>query len=221
LLLYFTDNDVILKLAAYQLFWEMVASLNIKDENIRILPTAANVLSRSQKIRRNFKPITIERAKQIANACQTIDDLAIINTNEYQMLASIDGIDVGEALLVAATKSEENFCLLTSDKRFLKTLASSNFNDVKQRLRKRVVCLEQLVLHLIKTREDFDLICRRIVSADSCDLVISDAFQAGRQTKQKDAITILNQAIQDLRAETEELLIDSIEAVISTQSYNN
>ncbi|BAZ14947.1 hypothetical protein NIES4071_68170 [Calothrix sp. NIES-4071] len=209
MLLYFTDNDIILKLAAYQLFWEMLASLNIKSENIRILPTAAKVFSGSQKISRNFRATSIERAKQIANACNIIDQSAISNTIEFEMLASTDGIDVGEALLVAATELEQDFYLLTSDKRFLKTLASSNFDSVKQRLQKRVITLEQLMAHLISVK-DFDLICRRVLSADSCDMVVSDAFKMGRQTKPQDAVTVFHQAIQDLRVKTGDLLIDSV-----------
>lgn len=209
MLLYFTDNDVILKLAAYQIFWEMVASLNIKDENIRILPTAGKVFSASQKISRQFKQTSIERAKQITNQCQTIDDGVLYNTSEFQLLASADGIDVGEALLVAATQTEEDFYLLTSDKRFLKSLALSSFNDVKQRMYKKVICLEQLVIHVIDNA-GFDLVCRRIASADACDQVISEAFQLGKQTKHQDAITVLNEAIQDLRAKTGNLLIDSV-----------
>ncbi|QIR38499.1 hypothetical protein HCG51_18510 [Tolypothrix sp. PCC 7910] len=209
MLLYFTDNDVILKLAAYQIFWEMVASLNTKDENIRILPTAAKVFSASRKISKQFKPISIERAKQITDRCKTIDDYAICSTPEYQMLASTDGIDVGEALLVAATQTEEDFYLLTSDKRFLTSLALSSFNDVKQRLYKKAICLEQLIIHVID-HAGFDLVCRRMASADACDQVISEAFQLGKQTKHQDAVKVLNQAIQDLRAKTGDLLIDSV-----------
>ncbi|MEH2243740.1 hypothetical protein [Nostoc sp.] len=209
MLLYFTDNDVILKLAAYQIFWEMVASLNIKNENIRILPTAAKVFSGSRKISKQFKPTSIERAKQITDRCKTIDDYAICSTSEYQMLASTDGIDVGEALLVAATQMEEDFYLLTSDKRFLKSLALSSFNEVKQRLYKKAICLEQLIIHVID-HAGFDLVCRRMASADACDQVISEAFELGKQTKHQDAVKVLNQAIQDLRAKTGNLLIDSV-----------
>ena len=209
MLLYFTDNDVILKLAAYHIFWEMVASLNIKDENIRILPTAGKVFSTSQKISRQFKQTSIERAKQITNRCKRIDDSVFHNTSEYQLLASADGIDVGEALLVAATQTEEDFYLLTSDKRFLKSLTLSNFKDIKQRLYKKAICLEQLVIHVIDYA-GFDLVCRRITCADACDQVISEAFQLGKQTKHQDAVKVLNQAIQDLRAKTGDLLIDSV-----------
>lgn len=182
---------------------------------MRILPTAAKVFSSSQKISRNFKPTSIERAKQIANACNVINQSAISDNVELEMLASTDGIDVGEALLVAATQLEQDFYLLTSDKRFLKTLALSNFDNVKQRLQKRVICLEQLMAHLI-TVKDFDLICRRVVSADSCDMVVSDAFAKGRQTKSQDAVTVFNQATQDLRIKTGDLLIDSVITAVYT-----
>lgn len=193
----------------------MVASLNIKDENIRILPTAGKVFSASQKISRQFKLTSIERAKQIASRCHKIDNSVVCNTLEYQLLASTDGIDVGEALLVAATQTEEDFYLLTADKRFLKSLALSNFNDIKQRLQKRVICLEQLIIYVINTA-GFDLVCRRIASAECCEQSVVDAFQLGKQTKKQDAVKVLNEAIQDLRAKTGNLLIDSILASLPT-----
>ncbi|KYC43337.1 hypothetical protein WA1_14755 [Scytonema hofmannii PCC 7110] len=67
MLLYFTDNDVILKLAAYQLFWEMVASLSIKEENIRVLPTAAKVFSASRKIIQQYRQISLEKLKVLTD----------------------------------------------------------------------------------------------------------------------------------------------------------
>ncbi|WP_190370897.1 hypothetical protein [Anabaena sp. FACHB-1237] len=207
--MYFTDNDLILKLAAYQLFWEMVASLNVKEDNIRILPTAGKVFSSSQKISRQFKPTSIERAKQIANQCKKIDETSITDQLELQSLASSDGIDVGEALLVAATQTEKDFYLLTSDKRFLKALAASSFHQVKQRLNKRAICLEQVLIHVINFT-GYEKVCRRIASADACDQVISEAFSLGRKTPQQDAVRVLNEAIQQLRIKTGNLLVDAI-----------
>lgn len=217
MLLYFTDNDLILKLAAYQLFWEMVASLNIKEENIRILSTAGQVFSSSQKISRQFQQTSIQRAKQVANRCNKIDRSCITDHSEFRSLASTDGIDVGEALLVAATQMEENFYLLTSDKRFLKTLAASSFDSVKQRLDKRVICLEQLLIHVINY-SGYDIVCRRVASADACDQVISEAFSLGRQTQEQDAMRVLNEAIQQLRIRTGTLLVD---AILTSQPTNN
>lgn len=200
---------MILKLAAYQLFWEMVASLNIQEENIRVLPTAAKVFSASRKIIQQYRQISLERAKQVVSRCQPIDRSILSNTLEFQLLAATEGIDVGEALLVAATQTEEDFYLLTSDKRFLKNLELSEFDDIKRRLNKRIICLEQLMIHIIKTAE-FDLVCRRIASAEACDQIISEAFQLGRKTKIQDAVKVLEVAIEDLRNETGELLIDSV-----------
>ena len=215
MLLYFTDNDIILKLATYHLFWELSSSLKIKEENIRVLPTAIKVFSASQK-NKQYRQISLERAKQIVRRCQCIDRSALSNTLEFQLLSPIDGIDVGEALLVAATQAQEDFYLLTSDKKFLRKLTTSDFDEIKQRLYKRVICLEQLINHVINFA-GFDLVCRRIASAEPCDQIVSEAFHMGKHTKCSHAVKVLDAAIKDLRDNTGDLLIDSVLAI---QTYS-
>lgn len=202
--IWFVDNDIILKLAAYNLFWEAITKLSVKQENIRILPTAEQVFSRNRRLSTQYTDKTIQRALQIAKACTSINQYSIA---EYESLVAEEGIDAGEALLVAATQTEVDYLLITGDKRFIKALASSQLVDLKQRLNKRIICLEQLILNLINV-SDFDKICRRIVSAEDCDETINEIFKLGRQAKQKDVSNSLNQCVADLRFQTGELLVD-------------
>jgi hypothetical protein len=211
LLVYFLDNDVILKLAAYNLFGEMAACLKIQREDFRVLSTASQYFSRSYQVKQQYRQQSIQRAKQVTEQYKPVQ-LASPNS-EYELLLRIDGIHVGEALLVAATQYEQDFYLLTGDKKFLKAIAASNLVTIKQRLYKRIVCLEQLMLYMINYSE-FDKVCRRVVSAESCDQVINDAFSLGRQSKQKTVVKVLNQAVEDLRLQTGDLLVESLSCLL-------
>jgi len=205
LTIWFVDNDIILKLAAYNLFWEATTKLNVKQENIRILPTAQKVFSSNSRISRQYTSQTIQRALQIVRGCTPI---AQYSQEEFKSLVSEEGIDAGEALLVAATQLEKNFLLVTGDKRFIQALASSNLVDVKQRLSKRIICLEQLLLNLLEVSE-FDKICRRVVSAENCDETITEMFNSGKQSKPSEVSSSLSQCVENLRCQTGDLLIDA------------
>ena len=122
----------------------------------------------------------------------------------------LEGIDSGEALLVAATKEEANFYILTSDKRFLKALSNSNLANIKQRLCQRIICLEQLLINLISNDNDFDKIRRRIISSDLCNQNIAEVFADGKLTKKETALVILEDRVKELRSVTGDLLIESL-----------
>jgi len=205
LTIWFVDNDIILKLAAYNLFWEATTKLNVKQENIRILPTAQKVFSSNSRISRQYTSQTIQRALQIVRGCTPI---AQYSQEEFKSLVSEEGIDAGEAMLVAATQLEKNSLLVTGDKRFIQALASSNLVDVKQRLSKRIICLEQLLLNLLEVSE-FDKICRRVVSAENCDETITEMFNSGKQSKPSEVSSSLSQCVENLRCQTGDLLIDA------------
>ena len=60
-------------------------------------------------------------------------------------------LDVGEAALLAATCEVSPFIFMTGDKRCLRDLAKKvELAEVAERLRGRVICLEQVILLLIR-----------------------------------------------------------------------
>jgi hypothetical protein len=205
------DNDVILKLAAYNLFGEMAACLAIKREDFRILPTASKYFSRNSRVNQQYKQDSIQRAKRIAEGYQPIERPKL--DLEFQLLSQENGIDPGEALLVTATQNEQDFYLLTGDKRFLKALAISNLAAIKQRLYRRFVCLEQLILYVV-TYSDFNKACIRVANAESCDQVITDAFRFGKQSKKETVIKVLEGAVEELRSQTGDLLVEHLSCLL-------
>ncbi|QSJ15304.1 hypothetical protein JYQ62_26115 [Nostoc sp. UHCC 0702] len=204
MLVYFVDNDIIIELASYNLFWDIIGS----QKDIRVLPTASDYITGNAKLRRKYKQESIKRAKRIASSCRKIDD-TLIDQSEYQSLIAIEKIDAGEALIVAATRGEPNFYLLTCDKKFLKALSNSNLIHLKNRLSKRIICLEQLLINFINN-SDFDKVRRRIISSDLDNQNVAEAFADGKLTKQEQALKILDECVEELRSMTGDLLIDNL-----------
>jgi hypothetical protein len=72
-------------------------------------------------------------------------------SEEIQPLASIDGIDAGEAILFSATAEFDQYLLATGDKASLRALALALVClPIAQRIRGHVICLEQIVKRLIQ-----------------------------------------------------------------------
>lgn len=213
MLLYFIDNDIIIELASYKLLGETMASFNLtyKDKAVRVLPSASSYINGHPDLRKKYTQGTLQLAKDRADSYEKIDKSLIDQSegSEYQSLIAIENIDPGEALLVAATEYEPNFYILTCDKKFLKALSKSNLINIKNRLSKRIICLEQLIIHLINN-DDFDKVCRRIALSELSNCDIAEAFKNGRLTTKELALTTLEQRVKKLRDETGDLLIDSL-----------
>jgi 2C-methyl-D-erythritol 2,4-cyclodiphosphate synthase len=204
LALYFLDNDVVLKLSAYNLFWQVTKVWGIEDEEIRVLKTAAKVFQHDSKILDQYDDRTRNLALSIVNQRQKV---ASYDQAEVIQLTAIEGIDVGEAVLVAATAGDPDPYIATADKRFLKALATSRLTTLLMRLEHRFICLEQLMIRLIQQEKDFQKIARRIAQAVDCELSITQAFQRGKDTDPAQAVRVLEQAVEELRRQTGTLLM--------------
>ena len=213
LLLYLIDNDIIIELASYKLLGETMASFNLtyKDKAVRILPSASSYINSNSELRKKYKLETLQLAKSRADNYEKINKSLIDQKedSEYESLIAIENIDPGEALLVAATEYETDFYILTCDKKFLKALSRSNLTNIKQRLYKRIICLEQLIIHLIN-HNDFNKVCLRIASSELSNCDIAEAFKNSKLTQKELALKTLEQRVKKLRDETGDLLIESL-----------
>lgn len=199
---YFVDNDVILKLAAYNLFWDAMKALGAKDEDIRVLPTASSFFC-AKWLKEQYSDQTLQQATRIAQKCTK----AMHSNNAvYATLLNVNGIDSGEAILVAATLSETDFYLLTADKRFLKSISSSGLSLILNHLNNRIICLEQLIIQVINCEPDFDKVARRIGQAVECEVSITIAFREGKQSDKTEVLQLLDQDVKILRSQTGNLL---------------
>lgn len=173
----FIDNDILLKLVAFQLFDEAMASLNLAKNDLQVLPTAKFVFF---QLRRQpeliYSDDILARAIALVENCPTLPD--IVNTDESrieaQQLETFDEIHQGEARLILATRDKESFLLISGDKNCMKALFRLP-DETYQRLCGRVVCLEQIMLRMIDVL-GFDEVCDRIYPVIQYDKAIHLCF---------------------------------------------
>ncbi|MGL5065959.1 MAG: hypothetical protein ACRC62_38815 [Microcoleus sp.] len=200
----FLDNDIILKLVACNLFWESVVSLGATQLDLRVLPDAKFVFKNSRKIVRKYPEAIRSSAISIVGCCPKIQ---LVSIDPLQQL-EIEGIDPGERLLIAAALDEESFYLATGDKRCLKALAAApQLFEIKQRLEKRVICLEQLIKKLIEI-QGFDEVLSRVLPVRDCDKALASIFGSGSRATRDNVLLALSGYIDELREETSGLLAD-------------
>lgn len=156
--IYFLDNDIILKLSTFDLLDATIATLKVNPENLRVLDTARFVFQGNRKVSEKYSEVIRRRAINFVEGCQTVNP---VDSSEFILLRQM--LDVGEATLVATTCDVSPFVLLTGDKRFLKALATHlGLAEVAERLRGRVICLESVILLLIQ-HMGFEIVKMRVL----------------------------------------------------------
>jgi hypothetical protein len=166
----FADNDIILKLAEYDVLPDMCSLLGVDSTKVKVLDPAKHIYARlkkrleaGQNVQRSLQGL--DRAIEFAEAATQLTDKADIDWTENR-----DSIDVGEAQLASwVVESDDGTCLLTSDKRFLKALAQADAGEhIFRGLYGRVICLEEIIKALI-AELGFDHVRSRVASAPECD----------------------------------------------------
>ena len=199
----FLDNDIILKLSAFDLLDMTIAVLKISPENLRVLDTAQHVFKRNRKVSQKYSEVTRERAIDFVKGCQTVKPVA---SPEFIVLDQM--LDVGEATLVAATREVSPFIFMTGDKRCLRDLATKvELAEVAERLRGRVICLEQVTLLLIR-QHGFETIKQQVLPILDCDISLKACFGSGEKAIERNVVEALEGYIMDLDKSSIGLLAD-------------
>ena len=201
------DTDILLKLSAMDLVQETLQLLRLSKQDIYLLPSTPHYLRKaSKRLIHHYGKEGVERAQMLAQQAKPAD--LPFNESELELLSSVPDIDTGEALLYASSHTLQEFWLLTGDKRSLIALAESpDCQVIATRLSGRVVCLEQIVIHSLRSYP-FEVLLSKIVPARECDTVVKVAFGSGNQTDLSRATETLDAYISELRAKTGSLLRD-------------
>jgi hypothetical protein len=201
----FIDNDILLKLSCCDLLNETMAVLRLSAADVRVLRTARFVFQRNRQVADRYSEQGRFRAVAFVKSCQTIVEEG---GDEFERLQATDGIDIGEARLLAATSGLANFVLMTGDKRCLQVLAAqAELAEVRQRLQGRVICLEQVILRLIQ-RSGFDWVKARVVPMMACDTALQACFGSGELATETNVVEALEAYITALRQDAPGLLAD-------------
>jgi hypothetical protein len=175
--LIFADNDILLKLAEYDLLQEACAALSTTPANIRFQPATKHVVlhMRDKAVKGKESPYSqraFDRAIAFVESASYLTDRPNIDWAEGS-----EGIDFGEAQLASwAVEAGDDSLLLTGDKRFMKALSGSPAaKHIFRGLHGRVVCLEE-ILRAIMLTDGVDCVRKAVKHAPKCDQAMSFVF---------------------------------------------
>lgn len=196
----FLDNDVLAKLASWDLLDEGVEACGFKLADVRYLPTAPYWLGLAGKKPCAYPPEVQARLRSLlaaGKACS--DDLA----EEDSRLPQVSGIDAGEAILLTQAARSSGSLLTTGDKKCIRAVVSAPaYSDIAAALAGRVLCLEQVLLRAIE-RLGFDEVRSRVVGSNqlALDTAVRAAFGSGMQATNANARGSLERRVKELAAE--------------------
>lgn len=200
--IFLIDNDIILKLAHYDLINDVIKAYKLSKEAFRILDTAEFYFRKNEKLKNKYSGV--EQARAFAENAKTIE-IEHYHNGEIKQLSKINNIDVGEKILFLASAYYPEFYVVTGDKRSLISLAE-NKNTCKityKRLKHRCICFEQIILFLIKVFGDGVL--SKMVYTGHCETAMKAIF--GTEPTLQHVVTGLQSYINDCRKETGQLII--------------
>jgi hypothetical protein len=214
--IYCIDNDILKKLATFDLFDETVSLFDAIPEQISILPTAKFKFKRDLEKFKNGRSrnsedqfINYEKTIELAEKLPQIADSSI-DQDLFSLLSRFEGIDQGEAILTVYVtqiiqKSEFQALIFTGDKNYLRALRQVEIPLIKEVFNHRFWCLEQLIYKNINTY-GFEAVREKILPVRECDKAIKSVFGSGISSTQQNSIATLKSYIETLRKETGKLL---------------
>lgn len=203
--MFLPDNDVLIKLATFDLVDEAAKALGVNFSETYILPTAKYVF-RVKNPAKAANKYGAKAASRLADIVRSTKEISWVDHEDVQKFETIAGIDPGEAVLFSATKERDDFLIATGDKRCIKTLvAHPQCTDIVERVAGKVVCFEQVIGRTCGNA-GFALVRERVCPALSCDGTIGNAFANGLSTVEGDAIAYLDGRTQELRMLARDIL---------------
>ncbi len=202
------DNDIIHKLVALELFDDAIDVLQFSRSQLQVLPTAKYWFQGQKKKKKQYSDAVWDAGIELVSECQVIyveRDEGCLAEVEY--LSQFNNqIHEGERDLILATRSQPDFLLMTGDKVCMQALSELS-EEIFQRLIGRVVCLEQVVLILIR-RLGFEVVQKRVLLNVDCDKALRACFGSGDRATENNVVLALFRYVDDLQKSTPGLLVD-------------
>jgi len=209
--IYCIDNDIIKKLATFQLFSQTISLFDSSYNQVNILETAKYKFEadwkkfeagRSRKV--EDKIINYKEILKLTQALPNISQ-ASVNQELFITLSSIENIDQGDAILASHTiniiQKDISAKIFTGDKRFIQALAKVDLPIIRESLENRPWCLEQLILKNIEAY-GFEAIRDLVVPVRECDTAVMEGFESNEEN----SCATLKSYVEVLRQETGSLL---------------
>lgn len=206
----FLDNDVLVKLASWNLLEDGMGACGFDLTDVRYLSTARFWLGLAGKKKCKYPAEVQDRLRALLSAGQPcVDDPAAHDA----VLPKVDDIDPGEAILLAQAAHSASSLLAIGDKRCIRAVvAAPDCSILVQLLSGRVLCLEQVLLRAIE-RLGFEEVKKRVVGSNQLELdtAVRAAFGSGMQADDINACGSLERRVKILTREAAGML--------ATQNY--
>ena len=200
-MIYFSDVDVVIKLAACGFLPLLPELLGVSEEEIQIQYLAslkARVTRSSKKLENEVHRSQLE---EFCEAHRVIDAAADIARQELLLQG---GMDPGEAILFAEAEATGGI-VVTGDKRALDEYARNS--TATERAKLKVVCWEQLLLRVYHLR-GYEALKRGGCEGMGHDGVLRLAFSSGLLTSEAHAMEAIRSFFKDVKKRHRDLLVD-------------
>lgn len=196
------DNDVIHKLAAYDLLPAALRCLLGDGCDFLVGPrTRFSMFVRKQqeKGQRRYGAEVHGRIVSFVTQTRALEHAS--DSADVDALAAIDEIDAGEKLLFAAAARDYEAMVATGDWRSIEALAGAKTcTGIVQRLASRIVIVEQFLLAAIRD-QGFAAVRAKVVANITVDTGIHAwAFGSGERAEEVAACAGLRNRVADLRS---------------------
>ena len=206
-----TDNDILLKLASFDLLSETLALLKIEPSDVYVLPSAKYKIKKDKKLLAKYGE-GVGRALSFLESTIEINfkpddkELLLLNNVRHETTGELL-IHDGEQLLLTFSHPTEEVILATGDKVCLRALAKfPECSPFHQRFHGKVLCLEQTLLWLI-THHGFDQVKQKVLPALRCDMAVQVAFGSGLSATRQMVERTLSEYVIELVQETSNILL--------------
>lgn len=202
------DNDIVLKLAAFDLLDHVVEQL--AGESVLVLEAAKyRLMKPGRQTRKVHSEQTIakalafcESAAPLSEVVESEDADALINASYFNSEGQECKIDGGELALFSKAARDPKSYLLSGDKRALYALGKHREVEphaaiIHQQISGRVVCLERSLELCIDTMS-FETVRERVVPNRDCDGVMKLAFSNGMSSQEANVRAAFNSYVGDL-----------------------
>lgn len=176
------DNDVIIKVSAYDLAAEILSTTEIENTPPAMLGVGRFVVQ--DRLSRGRWLVEPERAR--ASFDRLLAKIILLEPNEAELSAAAEleaaatrldlDLDGGESQLLAVLIARGSRLLLTGDKRAVRAIAQVAAADTEG----RIASLEQLIAHLMR-HSDLTELRARVCSEPGADRTLSICFGCNRE----------------------------------------
>ncbi len=201
----FIDNDVLLKLASYDLLDTVLTMFKIRPKDIHVLPTAKYaLLPAKDRLRRCKTEECAARLEAFLSKTSKLNPDGV-DAGKLDTLVAKPGIDAGEALMLAGAASNSESFIITGDKRAIEALQlGEGLDDVREALVGRVLSLELLLSFMVEG--DFAEVQTRVRNQPNVDKALTIAFGVSASASLESVRAALDSYVEHLRTLTGNLL---------------